>query len=103
MATATNTYETRTVQKTITVEERVPTITLTLSTDEAETLRAILCRISGSPDSSPREHTDFIDEALRDAGVRDWALAGHPHELVNDERNYSGILFDDYPAEVGAA
>ena len=44
-------------------------IQITLSKEEAEVLRDVLCSIGGSPRYSPRKHTDSINQALRSAGV----------------------------------
>jgi hypothetical protein len=43
-------------------------IQLSLSDGEAKTLAAISYRIGGSPDNSPRKHTETVGEALRRAG-----------------------------------
>lgn len=97
MATAAATYETKT--KIVTVEERVPTVTLVLSKDEAETLAAITYRTAGDPRNSPREKVEAIGVALRDAGVlrySDYDL-GHPSNLVDDAYTGGGIRFLDYP------
>lgn len=44
-------------------------VTLTLSTDEALTLRMVLAYVGGSADTTRREDVDSIIYALSDAGV----------------------------------
>ena len=66
-------------------------VTLTLTDDEAGTLRAILSRISGSPTHSPREHADTIAAALNKAGVV------RPANVVFLDEPRSAIRFRDYP------
>ncbi|MFF4557190.1 hypothetical protein [Streptomyces sp. NPDC001422] len=91
MAKATMTVERRTVED--------KTVTVTLSNDEAETLLALVVKVAGSPQGSPREHTESIYGALRAAGVRDWCKPGtgifkwddHPMNLLS-----GGIQFADY-------
>ncbi|MEU8948758.1 hypothetical protein [Streptomyces sp. NPDC048489] len=91
MATAKMTVERRTVED--------KTVTLTLSNDEAETLLALVVKVAGSPQGSPREHTESMYGALRAAGVRDWCKPGngvvkwadHPTNLLT-----GGIQFADY-------
>lgn len=68
---------------------RVDTVTLTLSIDEAEALRAVVGSVWGDENDSPRKHIDAIWNALRDAGVPN-VLAS----LVSEE-----IRFDNYPDE----
>lgn len=45
-------------------------VNLTLSQDEAETLRLILGHVGGSTHDTPRKHTDAVMEALKAAGIR---------------------------------
>lgn len=105
MASATKTYVTRTARKTVEVQEQVPTVTLVLSADEAETLAAIAYRTAGSPDTSPRKHVDAVGDALREAGVRQpggfWGGRLHPNDLVDDSFRGAGTRFKDYPAGGG--
>lgn len=44
-------------------------IEILLSRIEAETLAAVLRKISGNPDDSSRKHTEAIRLALKDVGV----------------------------------
>jgi hypothetical protein len=44
-------------------------VQLTLSVEEAETLRLVVRLVAGNRENTPRKHTDAIDSALRDAGV----------------------------------
>jgi hypothetical protein len=62
MAKARKTTETKTVMKP--VEEKVETITLTLSATEARALRDILANVGGSS-----REVDAMREAMTDAGV----------------------------------
>lgn len=57
------------VEKVVTEKKNVPTITLTLSKEEAEALYALVGNISGDGQGSPREHTDSVFYALSGAGV----------------------------------
>lgn len=51
------------------VPERTYEVQLTLTQEEAETLRTICQRIGGSPEFTRRKHADSIKEALIDIGV----------------------------------
>lgn len=46
------------------------TVPLTLWRDEAEALAAVLHRVGGDPDKSPRGKTQAVYNRLKDAGVR---------------------------------
>lgn len=59
--------ETKKILKTTVVEENV--VELTLTPQEAETIRAVLGYVGGCPDSSRRKHVVSIDSALYEAGV----------------------------------
>lgn len=52
-------------KQTVTVE----TYVVTLSKDEAESLRFVCNNVAGCPEKSRRKHTDAINRALRLAGV----------------------------------
>src|SRR5689334_7241520 len=70
MAKATRNTKIEKRTKTIEVEERVPNgVNLTLTQEEAETLRYVTRRISGDPMFGPRKHTDAIGKALTAAGI----------------------------------
>jgi len=70
MARATRNTKIEKKTKTVEVEERVPNgVNLTLTQEEAETLRYITRRISGDPIYGPRRHTDAIGKALTEAGI----------------------------------
>lgn len=102
MATAIQTFETRQVKKVINVTENIPTYTLTLTADEAETLAAIAYRTGGDPDTSPRKHVASVGAALSAAGVRQPGNRYddvHPEELVDNTYTGGGIRFEDYPTE----
>ncbi|MGW2919506.1 hypothetical protein ACWDBF_16785 [Streptomyces angustmyceticus] len=83
------TKNTRTVVETV--------FTLKLSTEEAETLTAVLVKVSGSLVDSPRKHTDSILKGLRKAGARDWEADGHPYWLADKAQR--GIYFNNYGSE----
>jgi hypothetical protein len=71
---------------------------LKLTTDEAETLTAVLVKVAGSLTDSPRKHTDAILRGLREAGSRDWESSGHPYWLIaKGER--TGLQFRNYGSE----
>ena len=59
-------------------------VTLTLSEDEARTLRVILQKVGGCPISSLRAHSDSVLKALQGAGVRE------PGCYVGDQRYGEG-------------
>lgn len=71
---------------------RVDVITLTLSSEEANTLRSILMHIGGSETKSPREHADSIATALNRAGV----TGGIESRLVDVYSGRVGVQFNDY-------
>ncbi|MEU1037663.1 hypothetical protein [Streptomyces sp. NPDC005907] len=85
--------EKTTVERTVTEEG----FTLKLTVDEAETLVAVLARVGGSPDQSPRGNAESVLDALIAAGARTYypQPQGHPVHLL---RGF--VAFDDYPAEV---
>ncbi|MFF8367868.1 hypothetical protein ACF05W_03435 [Streptomyces lydicus] len=70
---------------------------LKLSTEEAETLTAVLVKISGSLVDSPRQHTDSILKGLQKAGARDWESNGHPYWLL--DKSQHGVYFNNYGTE----
>jgi hypothetical protein len=76
------------VQKTVTVQEKV--YTLSLSEQEVSTLVAIFSRIGGSPALSARGNVSRIIEALNKAGA--------PHYTNVKEHDYisGSITFYDY-------
>lgn len=91
------------------VERRViedVTVTLSLSEEEARTLAAVLARVTGSRNGSPREHVAAILDALRRAGVMHPAQSGaltwreiSPVDLREPGGLIEGKLnFHDYPA-----
>lgn len=94
MATAEKT--TVIAEKLVKVEEEA--FTLTLSKDEAETLRIIFNVIGGSPVSSRRKHTDAMDRALYESNVA---------RLIVDEIDGASrrgvIYFKDDPSMMPAA
>ena len=73
------------VPKTVEVDEQA--IVLTLSPDEAETLRVILANVGGDPLLSRRKHSNAVDGALASAGIR----SGVDHPSIPNVP--SGIIF----------
>lgn len=65
------------------------TVVLVLSTNEAETLRAVVGRITGSTDSSPRGYTDNIWNALGSVGFETGSPAANCLDKVS-------MFFKDY-------
>jgi hypothetical protein len=61
---------------------REKTVNLTLSTDEAETLMAILAKVGGHRERSPRKHVEAVTVALSKAGLRPYHSASHPYSLL---------------------
>jgi hypothetical protein len=58
--------------------------TLKLTTDEAETLTAILAKVGGDSKRTPRGHAETIAKALALAGVRNFTADGeHPFKYLN--------------------
>ena len=70
---------------------KVTSIILELSDKEAETLAAILGRVGGDPNGSPRKHTDSISTALGKAGFS-WERRTDAYKCMNGE----GIRFAKY-------
>jgi hypothetical protein len=91
MATASTTNVKRTVTE--------KGIALILTDAEAETLLAIVTKVSGDLNDSPRKHTEAVYRALREAGVRDFVqpLLGivrwdeHPANYIT-----GSLRFDKY-------
>lgn len=54
-------------------------VTLTLDTSEAEALAAVLNRVGGDPDKSPRGKTQAVYGRLKDAGVK---VPPHKFEVI---------------------
>jgi hypothetical protein len=80
------------------------TVTLELSAHEAEALAAVLRRVAGSPDSSPRKLTSGVLNALRIAGVRDIQYSTGFRLGISDLRHSadlitvdSAVTFSEYP------
>jgi hypothetical protein len=62
--------------------EKVETIALFLTHEEAEALAVVLCRIAGDPKTTPRRLTDSISNALHKAGVH-WHKSDMFKSLAN--------------------
>ena len=83
----------------------IESVTIVIDKDELDTLMTILNRIGGSPDNSPRKHSDNILMALLDATkeTRDdlnWAELAELGELVDNSGRhgkYGTIYFNNYP------
>jgi hypothetical protein len=75
----------------------IESLTLTLNEQEAKTLVAILSRIGGCPDNSPRKHAANILEAImretRGAGGLD---CGAESACVNNNDHSGSIYFGNY-------
>jgi hypothetical protein len=68
--------------------EKIPAdfeVKLTLTREEAETLRAVCHRIAGDPQLSRRKHMDSINSALRNAGIES--------DTTDISRQREGIYF----------
>lgn len=65
----------------------IESVMMTLTSEEANTLRDILANIGGCPDSSRRKYAEAIAEALDGAGITGTQR--------RDLRNGSSIYFDD--------
>lgn len=65
-------------------------VELSLSMDEVNTLKAVLARVSGDPDTSPRKHASNVLHALMDATNREFSGTREydclPHNLDGDAR-----------------
>lgn len=61
-------HSTRTVTRTVEVEE--PVVELTLTEEEAQVMADTMAAVGGCPRSSYRKHTQALVDALRDAGIR---------------------------------
>jgi hypothetical protein len=90
MATATKQSET---------VETITGVTLRLSLEEARTLAVLVAKVGGSPDHSPREHTNAISSALRGVGITyqgsdEYALADGLTSIRFKDRPKKG---DGYP------
>ncbi|WP_035800352.1 hypothetical protein [Kitasatospora mediocidica] len=88
MATAEKSF--REVKKMVEVDVHEDVITMTLSREEAETLRFLFEKIGGSPTNSPRRHIDAMKIALSGAG----AIRS---ELAIQSGRFDAIYFKDYP------
>ena len=66
--------------------------TLTLSFSEVEVVMAILARVGGNPDTTPRRYADSVYEALFDSGSRYWNT--QTSALLSKG---AAIYFGDYP------
>ena len=79
----------------------IESVTITINQEELDTLMAILNRIGGCPDKSPRKHSANILMALQDAtkNVRGRSELYETNVLVDDSGKYDAIYFNDYPEE----
>lgn len=73
-----------TAQKTKTVEVEEPVITLTMSKDEAETLRDVLGRVGGNPNTTRRKHAFEVLVALTEVIG---ASVAEPEDLPYDREH----------------
>ena len=75
------TKDIKTIEKVVTTEEEV--ITLTLSRDEAEVIFALVGRTNASAPYSDTPASGFIFRALADALEIDWGGGGTAYEVVD--------------------
>ena len=83
------------------VVQPIEKVTLEINQSEVITLLAILSRVGGDPQYSPRKHADSIYEALRVAVNMDYCTLKQTNEFksVDSSDNSgrrNGIIFDDY-------
>ena len=78
-----------------TIITKVPTVTLQLTCEEANTLAVILWQVGGSPSKSPRKDAESISQALRAIGI------DYDHQVAYKllRSNTTGIIFNEYPEE----
>jgi hypothetical protein len=67
-------------------------VVLTMTTDEANTLRAVLRHVAGDPLGSPRKHVDSISDALIAARVD----GGDERNLITRQMGKTGLEFRPY-------
>lgn len=75
---------------------KVKGITLDLSMDEVNALRAVFTKVGGCPDKSPRGRIEDIDKAIRDVlglGQYNWDHFETEQKLM---RSQPGIYFNDF-------
>lgn len=82
----------------------IESVTIVINQDELDTLIAILNRIGGCPDNSPRKHSTNILMALVDATkqTRGESNLYELGELIDSFGRYGRhgtIFFNDYPKE----
>jgi hypothetical protein len=76
-------------------------VTITLTSEEAEALAAVVGSVGGDIESTPRKHTDAVFWALSKAGVKTSGLGDHPsgkltgglrfHKSTTEARIGSGV------------
>lgn len=88
MATATVTYKE--------IVRPIESVTLTLNQDEVIVLTAILNRIGGCPDKSPRRHAGSILSAIESIVGRENMKYGKVNYLVDYNKSPGSIYFGDY-------
>jgi len=73
-------------------------VTLTLTDEEARTLREIFYKVGGSPFRSRRGHVDAINSALSEAGVENPAARYASRSTAGERSSSEGnIRFADLP------
>jgi hypothetical protein len=78
---------------------RTEFVEVKLSVDEANTLRAVLSMVAGSPTNSPRKHVDSVSDALKNAGID----GGIERRLIGRPiGSRSGLEFGPYPGETAS-
>ena len=84
---------------TVTYKEEIrpiESVTLTLNQDELIVLTAILNRIGGCPDNSPRIHAGNILNAIVNGVNRENRECGKVTELIDHTSSPGSICFGDY-------
>jgi len=77
----------------------IESVTLTLNHDELLVLTAILYKIGGSHDKSPRKHAESILNAIKNGvepELRDHDKVSKVSKLVDNTQHSGSIYFEDY-------
>jgi len=79
----------------------IESMTITINQQEVETLIAILRRIGGCPDNSPRKHAANILEAIEDslAGTAEYKGMTDLTDLIDNPMRRNAIYFENYKKE----
>jgi hypothetical protein len=79
----------------------IESMTITINQQEVETLIAILRRIGGCPDNSPRKHAGSILEAIEDSlvGTVIFPPMTDLSDLIDNTMRHNAIYFENYKKE----